>query len=87
MNQPSHTPSPTQASTQVADEVKQPAPNHHHIKGRRGILLIGVGVFLCVSGFVLVVTQQTGTVFNVALYGMTGAGGSCIMGGLALLIG
>ena len=50
-------------------------------------MLIAVGVFLCVSGFVLVVTQQTGTVFNVALYGMTGAGGSCIMGGLALLIG
>ena len=63
------------------------AQSHHHLKGRRGVLLIVVGVFLCVSGFVLVVTQQTGTVFNVALYGMTGAGGSCIMGGLALLIG
>ena len=87
MSQPSPTHNPMDATQNLQDEAKQLPQNHHHIKSRKGILLIGIGVVLCVTGFVLVVTQQTGDVFNFALYGMTGAGGSCIMGGLALLIG
>ena len=74
-------------TAQSIDGAKQLSNNPHHVKGRKGLVLIAAGVVLCVSGFVLVITQQTGTVFNFALYGMTGAGGSCIMGGLALIMG
>jgi len=67
-----------------AHGAKQPSQNRHHSKG---ILLIGIGVVLCVTGFILVITQESGATFNFALYGMTGTGGSCLVGGLALIMG
>ena len=61
---------------------------HYHLQNRRGMALIGAGVVLCIVGFIVVITQQhAGTVFNVALYGMTGVGSTSIMGGLALIMG
>jgi hypothetical protein len=59
----------------------------YHQRGCKGLLLIGIGIVLCVAGFLVVITQQTGPAFNFALYVMTGIGATCIISGLALIMG
>lgn len=50
--------------------------------------MIFAGAVLCLLGFIAVVTYaQEGTALNVALYGITGTGGTALMGGLFLLVG
>ncbi len=76
------------APDEAAGYVSQLRKKHYHLQNRRGMLFIGAGVVLCVVGFIVVITQQhAGTVFKVALYGMTGVGGTSIMGGLAMVMG
>ncbi len=60
----------------------------HSKPGNIGLLLIGLGVFCCIIGFVLMLNSNFGSFqFNASLYGLTGMGGSSIMGGLFLLLG
>ena len=53
-----------------------------------GALLICFGVMMCVVGFAILITSShTGTAFDIALYGLTGTGGTSIVGGMALIFG
>lgn len=64
---------------------KQPETSQ---KAKVGLLMIFAGAVLCLLGFIAVVTYaQEGTALNVALYGITGTGGTALMGGLFLLVG
>jgi hypothetical protein len=64
------------------------SPSKLRKSGSLGMTLIGLGVLCCISGFVLMFNSSFGSFqFNVSLYGLTGAGGSSIMGGLFLLLG
>ena len=75
----------------IKKPLADPAQDKTHIKhksGNLGLTLIGLGVLFCISGFVLMFNSSFGSLqFNLSLYGLTGAGGSSIMGGLFLLLG
>jgi hypothetical protein len=76
------------AADEVTDTMTQIRRSHHHRMSNMGMLLIGMGVVLCIVGFGALFCSSYGcTTFNVALYGMTGAGGTSIMGGLFLILG
>ena len=76
----------------TADELAEAATHLKKLgnqkKQRLGLMLIAVGVFLCVTGFIVVlVAINQGTSFNFALYGMTSLGATSIMGGLFSILG
>ena len=55
---------------------------------KMGAILIGLGVLMCIGGFaVLITSTDQGMSFNIALYGLTGTGGTSIVGGMALILG
>ncbi|MFN8310134.1 MAG: hypothetical protein U0T73_09245 [Chitinophagales bacterium] len=60
----------------------------HDRNSHTGMILIGIGVVLCITGFIscLLMTNCDG-VFHAALYGITGTGGICMLIGLAFIIG
>lgn len=73
---------------EVAETMRHIKKSHHHRMSNMGMLLIGIGVLLCIGGFaVLFCSSYDCAGFNLALYGMTGAGGTSIMGGLFLIMG
>ena len=76
------------APEEVTDTMTQIRKSHHHRMSTMGMMLVGMGVVLCIAGFGALFCSSYGcTTFNVALYGMTGAGGTSIMGGLFLIMG
>jgi hypothetical protein len=76
------------ATEEVTDTMTQIRKSHHHRMSNMGMMLVGIGVLLCIGGFAALFCSSYGcTTFNVALYGMTGAGGTSIMGGLFLIMG
>ena len=77
------------ATGQEADAALRELRNLHFEKCKRiGIPLIVLGALLCIGGFLatFLLSQQDGG-FNFALYGMTGAGATSLVGGLAILFG
>ncbi|MFN8276380.1 MAG: hypothetical protein U0T84_02760 [Chitinophagales bacterium] len=76
------------AQGHAQDVIKAAFTDERANSSHNGLLLIGVGVVLCVVGFVAVVCfADCERVFELALYGMTGVGGTTIMGGLYMLLG
>ena len=72
----------------ISDMAEIVNPSTHRKPGNLGMTLIGLGVLCCITGFVLMFNSSFGSFqFNLSLYGLTGAGGSSIMGGLFLLLG
>ena len=69
------------------------ALDHLHLSPQRGhsntgALLIGLGVILCLVGFVVLITStHEGLTFDIALYGLTGSGATSIVGGMAMIFG
>lgn len=68
---------------------------HHRFKAlcyekrkKIGMLLLGLGAILCIAGFMftLLLSHEHAS-FNFALYGMTSAGATGLMAGLACIIG
>ena len=54
---------------------------------KMGAILIVLGVLMCIGGFaVLITSTDQGMSFNIALYGLTGTGGTSIVGGMALIL-
>lgn len=71
--------------TEMIAELKR--RRHDHLS-RIGMVLIAAGVMLCIGSFIALCTMSDcGTTFNIALYGMTGIGGTCIFAGLYLILG
>lgn len=65
-------------------------PTSSSLEKRRklGFLLVALGAFLCVLGFVItLLLLDQGVNFNVAMYGTTGAGGALLLGGLVAVLG
>lgn len=56
---------------------------------KRGLPYVLFGALLCITGAVVAVCtfESGGTGFHIALYGMTGLGVTCIVGGLAHIFG
>jgi hypothetical protein len=78
------------AETTISEDMtaNKESQNSTHKPGKFGLCLIGAGVICCLAGFVLLLNSSfDSTTFNVSLYGLTGMGGSSIMGGLFLLLG
>lgn len=54
---------------------------------RIGFLMVGIGAFLCVFGFLItLVLLQNEVNFNVALYGATGLGGLLLFAGMVAIM-
>lgn len=80
---------PTNSSQGTEENIAENGtPKSRHKFGNLDMLLIGGGVLCCIVGFILMFNSSFGSLqFNVSLYGLTGAGGSSILGGLFLLLG
>lgn len=65
-------------------------PEKEKLEKRRkmGVILVVVGSFLCVFGFLITMfLLQHEVNFNVALYGTTGLGGTMLLGGMIAILG
>ena len=74
------------------DEISAALDHVRHIRregfSKAGVMLIGLGVLMCIVGFIVLITStHEGLSFDIALYGLTGTGGTSIVGGMALIFG
>jgi hypothetical protein len=64
-----------------------PKKAEHDKRRRIGFLLIAIGTFLCIFGFLATLfLLQHEVNFNVALYGATGVGGVLLFAGLIAVL-
>ncbi len=74
--------------TESVKDIENPEKEKHEKRRRLGIVMVVIGSFLCVFGFLITMfLLQHEVNFSVALYGTTGLGGLLLLGGMVAIMG